>query len=105
MGFQVRPPSVVTAAWSVVGRWRESYDPQDELRARAQASNQDATYKLGVIGGIFLPLTFITGLYGMNVEGLWFANRPWAFNAIVGVCAFIAVTVSGYFFRRRWVTN
>ncbi|MEV4542307.1 ABC transporter ATP-binding protein [Micromonospora echinaurantiaca] len=26
---------VVTAAWSVVGRWRESYDPTDEARARA----------------------------------------------------------------------
>ncbi|WP_412752627.1 ABC transporter ATP-binding protein [Krasilnikovia sp. M28-CT-15] len=26
---------VVTAAWSVVGRWREEYDPQDEARARA----------------------------------------------------------------------
>ncbi|RZU49878.1 iron complex transport system ATP-binding protein [Krasilnikovia cinnamomea] len=26
---------VVTAAWSVVGRWREQYDPQDEARARA----------------------------------------------------------------------
>nr|WP_255643827.1 ABC transporter ATP-binding protein [Actinoplanes polyasparticus] len=25
---------VVTAAWSVVGRWRESYDPLDESRAR-----------------------------------------------------------------------
>jgi len=26
---------VVTAAWSVVGRWRERYDPLDEKRARA----------------------------------------------------------------------
>ncbi|SCG56586.1 iron complex transport system ATP-binding protein [Micromonospora rifamycinica] len=26
---------VVTAAWSVVGRWRENYDPADEARARA----------------------------------------------------------------------
>ncbi|MEV4842728.1 ABC transporter ATP-binding protein [Micromonospora matsumotoense] len=26
---------VVTAAWSVVGRWRESYDPADEARAHA----------------------------------------------------------------------
>ena len=25
---------VLTAAWSVVGRWREAYDPQDEARAR-----------------------------------------------------------------------
>ncbi|MDO3700807.1 ABC transporter ATP-binding protein [Micromonospora sp. C28SCA-DRY-2] len=29
---------VVTAAWSVVGRWRESYDPTDEARARALLS-------------------------------------------------------------------
>ncbi|TDC42148.1 ABC transporter ATP-binding protein [Micromonospora sp. KC213] len=27
--------AVVTAAWSVVGRWRESYDRTDETRARA----------------------------------------------------------------------
>ncbi|GAA1876084.1 ABC transporter ATP-binding protein [Asanoa iriomotensis] len=26
--------AVVTAAWSVVGRWREQYDPLDEARAR-----------------------------------------------------------------------
>ena len=26
---------VMTAAWSVVGRWREDYDPADEARARA----------------------------------------------------------------------
>ncbi|MGS2614858.1 ABC transporter ATP-binding protein [Micromonospora sp. LZ34] len=26
---------VLTAAWSVVGRWRENYDPTDEARARA----------------------------------------------------------------------
>jgi len=26
--------AVVTAAWSVIGRWREQYDPQDESRAR-----------------------------------------------------------------------
>jgi iron complex transport system ATP-binding protein len=26
--------AVVTAAWSVVGRWRESYDPMDSSRAR-----------------------------------------------------------------------
>ncbi|MEU7612004.1 ABC transporter ATP-binding protein [Micromonospora sp. NPDC049204] len=29
---------VVTAAWSVVGRWRENYDPADEARARALLS-------------------------------------------------------------------
>jgi iron complex transport system ATP-binding protein len=37
---EVVPPTervidaVLTAAWSIVGRWRERYDPQDEARAR-----------------------------------------------------------------------
>ncbi|SDZ24022.1 iron complex transport system ATP-binding protein [Asanoa ishikariensis] len=41
---------VVTAAWSVVGRWREQYDPLDEARARTLldqlgvASLADRTY-------------------------------------------------------------
>lgn len=60
---------------------------------------------LSVAALVFLPLTFITGLYGMNVDGLWFAHRPWAFDAIVGLCVVIAVAVSAYFFRRRWVTS
>ncbi|MEU5561983.1 ABC transporter ATP-binding protein [Micromonospora musae] len=32
---------VVTAAWSVVGRWRESYDRTDEARARALLGQLD----------------------------------------------------------------
>jgi zinc transporter len=51
---------------------------------------------------VFLPLTFITGLYGMNVDGLWLAKEPWAFDAIVGLCATIALGVTGYFFRQHW---
>ena len=50
---------------------------------------------------VFLPLTFITGLYGMNVEGLWYAKEPWAFDAILGICAVISVLVTGYFMARH----
>ena len=45
---------------------------------------------IAIAAMVFLPLTFITGLYGMNVEGLWFAKEPWAFDAIVVLCAVIA---------------
>jgi len=47
---------VVTAAWSVVGRYRESYDPQDERRARGLLE------QLGVIG-------LADRLYGTLSEG------------------------------------
>ena len=46
--------------------------------------------------------TFLTGLYGMNVEGLPYATRPWAFDAIAGACLLIAVTIVGWFVLRRW---
>ena len=57
---------------------------------------------IAIVAMVFLPLTFLTGLYGMNVEGLPFAQKPWAFAMIAGVCLAIAVGVVGYFVRRHW---
>lgn len=58
---------------------------------------------IAVIAMIFLPLTFITGLLGMNVKGIWFADEPWAFDAVVLLCLLIALAVGGYFIRRHWL--
>ena len=57
---------------------------------------------ISVAALVFLPLTFLTGLYGMNVEGLPYAHAPWAFDAIAAVCVVIAVGVVGYFVRQHW---
>lgn len=57
---------------------------------------------IAIAAMVFLPLTFLTGLYGMNVHGLWFADQPWAFDAIVGLCAAIAIGVTGYFIKQHW---
>ena len=54
---------------------------------------------------VFLPLTFLTGLYGMNVEGLPFAQQPWAFAAIAAVCVAVGVGVVLYFARARWFSG
>lgn len=58
---------------------------------------------ISIAAMVFLPLTFITGLYGMNVKGLWLAEEPWAFDAIVGVCALISLAVTGWFVTRHWL--
>lgn len=57
---------------------------------------------ISIVALIFLPLTFLTGLIGMNVEGIPFAKEPWAFWAIVAVSLAIAVSIAGYFFKARW---
>jgi zinc transporter len=50
---------------------------------------------------IFLPLTFITGLYGMNVKGLPGAENPHAFTWITLGCFGIAAVVIAWF-ALRW---
>lgn len=57
---------------------------------------------ISVVAMIFLPLTFLTGLLGMNVQGIPYADQPWAFEGVVWVCTGIAAAISAYFFTRRW---
>jgi zinc transporter len=57
---------------------------------------------LSIVALIFLPLTFVTGLLGMNVEGIPFAHEPWAFGVVCGFCFAVAVTITGWFAAARW---
>lgn len=57
---------------------------------------------IAVVAMVFLPLTFVTGLLGMNVAGIPFAHETWAFWGVFGFCAVIAVVIAAYFVRRHW---
>jgi zinc transporter len=58
--------------------------------------------QLSIVALIFLPLTFITGLLGMNVEGIPFAHAHWAFWGVVGFCLLIGGSIAAWFARERW---
>lgn len=74
----------------------------DELMSRATFNANHASYMLSLVAGIFLPLTFLTGLLGINVGGIPGANSSKAFLAVVGVC-FAILLVQVYLFRRwKW---
>ncbi|MDE7072019.1 MAG: hypothetical protein K2O66_01465, partial [Bacteroidales bacterium] len=55
-----------------------------------------------LISTIFLPLTFITGVYGMNVE-LPFMSRIYVFWCIVGFMALVAGFFIFFAKKRRWM--
>ena len=69
---------------------------------RAEQVDQRALY-IAVVAFIFLPLTFLTGLLGMNVDGIPYAHSHWAFWTVVGLCVLIAIAVLIWFIRQRWI--
>ncbi|MGB4593998.1 MAG: magnesium/cobalt transporter CorA [Coriobacteriia bacterium] len=60
--------------------------------------------QLTVIATIFMPLTLLSGIYGMNVlNGMWPpVDAAWAFPAIVGSMVVIAIWMVWFFRRREW---
>ena len=60
---------------------------------------------IAVTAFIFLPLTFVTGLLGMNVQGIPFADHPQAFWGVVAFCAVMAAVVIGWFVWRQWLDD
>lgn len=60
------------------------------------------TLLISIVALIFLPLTFLTGLLGMNVDGIPYAHEPWAFGAVVAACVIISLAIFGFFVRAHW---
>ena len=58
---------------------------------------------IAVVAFIFLPVTFVTGLLGMNVEGIPFAHARWAFWGVVAFCVLLGLFVLGWFGMRHWL--
>jgi len=73
---------------------------QDEMRARALARSEAVSYKLTMVAGIFLPLTFLTGLLGINVGGMPGVNDWRAFWIVVVMC--VAVLFATLLMFRKW---
>lgn len=57
---------------------------------------------LTIISTIFIPMTFLTGLYGMNFTEMPFTTARWGFYAILVLCVVVVVSMAWYFKRKRW---
>jgi len=58
---------------------------------------------LTIIGTIFIPLTFIVGVYGMNFPNMPELKWSWGYPAVWAVMAGIALFMLGYFKRKKWL--
>jgi len=58
---------------------------------------------LTLMASIFIPLTFMAGIYGMNFENMPELRSRWGYPALLGAMATVAVVMLFYFHRRGWI--
>ncbi|GAK60754.1 magnesium transport protein [Candidatus Vecturithrix granuli] len=58
---------------------------------------------LTIIGTIFIPLTFIAGVYGMNFHYMPELDWKWGYFIILGVMAVIGSGLLLYFKKKKWL--
>ena len=73
---------------STASRLAALFDHTQAQHAYKQGQN---SYVLSIIAAIFLPLGFVTGLFGVNLAGMLGLEWPWAFAtpclSLVGMMA------------------
>lgn len=75
---------------------------QDELRNRIAEQQGIRMYVLSLVTAVFLPLSFLTGVFGMNVAGLPGLDNPNAFSILascMGVLALLLLIVMAW---KKW---
>lgn len=58
---------------------------------------------LTIISTIFIPLTFVVGIYGMNFDDMPELHWRWGYPAVLAVMVAVAGAMVLWFRRRRWI--
>jgi zinc transporter len=74
-----------------------------QLRNRDSDRDSRAMHNLTTIATVFLPLSFVTGLLGINVAGIPDSHNPYAFWAVCGFLVAVAVGAIALIRWRRWM--
>ncbi|SHF46959.1 zinc transporter [Litoreibacter ascidiaceicola] len=76
---------------------------QDHLDIQASLSQGRNGYVLSLIAGVFLPLGFLTGLFGMNVAGLPGTEWPMSFALLCIAMVAVAAALVAVFKWLDWL--
>lgn len=83
---------------------REVLASVNDLYLSSLGMRQNEVMKvLTVVGTIFLPLGFLTGLYGMNFDLIPELHLRYGYFILLGVMALITVGALAYFRKKGWV--
>jgi magnesium transporter len=58
---------------------------------------------LTIIATIFIPLTFLAGIYGMNFKNMPELELPWGYPGLLVVMIAVGLVMVAYFRRKKWL--
>ena len=101
------PMSLLTSIASAVRRLDDRLDGRFlDMRHRASEYKQDTlNLRLGVltvISTIFLPLTLLAGIWGMNFETMPELSHPYGYPIALGLMLLVAGSVTWFLRKRGW---
>jgi len=76
---------------------------QDELSTRISEQMNKTMYVLTMVASFVMPLSFVTGLLGVNVGGIPGASWDWSFPIVIAMLVVIVVVQVYIFKRLKWV--
>ena len=97
--------------------YRDNISSLTDLYLSDQGNRMNEVMKvLTIISTIFIPLSFVVGLYGMNFQrddghghflplNMPELYNPWGYPTVVAVMALVVATQLYYFYRKGWLTN
>lgn len=58
---------------------------------------------LTIMATIFIPLTFIAGIYGMNFDNMPELHYKYSYHILIGVMILIFFLMIAYFRKKKWL--
>ena len=97
--------------------YRDNISSLTDLYLSDQSNRMNEVMKvLTMISTIFIPLSFVVGLYGMNFQrenpdgsinhlNMPELYKPWGYPLVVGTMLLVVILQLIYFYRKGWLTN
>jgi zinc transporter len=76
---------------------------QDQVAGQRQEQVNKRLLALSIVSAIFLPLSYVTGLLGMNLAGIPYHAEGWSFGVVVLVTSLLGLGVVAFLKWRRWI--
>ncbi|ALW87362.1 magnesium transporter CorA [Hymenobacter sedentarius] len=97
--------------------YRDNISSLTDLYLSDQGNRMNEVMKvLTIISTIFIPLSFVVGLYGMNFQhddghghvlplNMPELYKPWGYPMVLGLMFIVVMIQLVYFYRKGWLTN